>query len=303
MKKGPKRINLLTSVSSVPLWPSSLSATIRCMKTRLDTFLAQQGLSQSREKARAEVLSGWVKVNGETVREPSRGLTGEENVTVERPGGVFVSRGGEKLSHGLREFEIDLAGKTALDLGASTGGFTHCMLSAGAAKVYAVDVGYGQLDYSLQSDPRVVVMDRTNARHLKEGDVPEPVDFISMDLSFISVLKVFDTVRSLYAPARGIMLIKPQFEAEKSEHKKGVVRRKENHEAILNRTVTGLMDRGMVMLGLVPSPIKGPAGNIEFLCYFSLDPQEQGMTPEQARGAVEHALALAHGELEGPLSK
>jgi len=264
------------------------------MKMRLDTYLARSGLSASREKARAEILSGWVRVNGETVRDPSRSLKGDEEIAVERPGGLFVSRGGEKLRRALDEFRIDLSGKTAVDLGASTGGFTDCMLKAGAKKVYAVDVGYGQLDYSLQSDPRVVVMDRTNARNLAGGDIPEPVDFVTMDLSFISVLKVFDALMRLFAPARGVMLIKPQFEAEKSEQKKGVVRKKENHLAILSRVIEGLMAKGMVLLGLTPSPIKGPAGNIEFLCHFSLSPDEAGLTADEAVLLITRAVDTAH---------
>jgi len=264
------------------------------MKMRLDTYLARSGLSASREKARAEILSGWVRVNGETVRDPSRSLKGDEEIAVERPGGLFVSRGGEKLRRALDEFRIDLSGKTAVDLGASTGGFTDCMLKAGAKKVYAVDVGYGQLDYSLQSDPRVVVMDRTNARNLAGGDIPEPVDFVTMDLSFISVLKVFDAVTRLFAPASGVMLIKPQFEAEKSEQKKGVVRKKENHLAILSRVIEGLMGKGMALLGLTPSPIKGPAGNIEFLCHFSLALHEAGISAKEAGSRISKAVNLAH---------
>jgi 23S rRNA (cytidine1920-2'-O)/16S rRNA (cytidine1409-2'-O)-methyltransferase len=264
------------------------------MKTRLDTYLVTRSLSSSREKAKAEILSGWVSVNGETVREPSRALRGDETVSVERPRGLFVSRGGEKLHHALERFNISLQGLTALDLGASTGGFTHCMLMAGAARVYAVDVGYGQLDYSLQSDPRVVVMDRTNARHLKEGDIPEGIDFITMDLSFISLLKVFPAVKKMFKGARGVMLIKPQFEAGKGEQKKGVVRRKEDHRVIVRRVLDGLVAEGMTFLGLTPSPLRGPAGNIEFLCYFSIESGSMSDCGADLESAVDAAVACAH---------
>ena len=133
---------------------------------RLDLYLAEHGLSQSREKAKKEIIAGWVKVNGETLRDPSRKISGTEIITIERPGGLFVSRGGDKLQHALNEFEICLTGLVALDLGASTGGFTDCMLKSGAVKVYSVDVGYNQIDYSLRIDPRVVVMEKTHAKDI-----------------------------------------------------------------------------------------------------------------------------------------
>ena len=148
---------------------------------------------------------------------------------MERPGGLYVSRGGQKLKLAIDRFGISLAGRTAADLGASTGGFTDCMLKEGAAKVYAVDVGYGQLDYALRKDPRVTVMEKTNVRALTRAHFPDAVDFFTADLSFISIVKAFDAVRDAFSPAEGVILIKPQFEAGPGDHKKGVVRKPEAH--------------------------------------------------------------------------
>ena len=155
-------------------------------KFRLDKFLADKKFSDSREKAKREILSGWVKVNGETIRDASCMIEGSETIVVERPGGLFVSRGGEKLARALSYFEIPVKGFVCADLGSSTGGFTDCLLKNSAAKVYSIDVGYGQLDYALRKDPRVVVMERTNARSIEKSVFSEKIDFITADLSFIS---------------------------------------------------------------------------------------------------------------------
>ena len=265
-------------------------------KTRLDLYLAETGLSRSREKARKEILAGWVRVDGETVHNPSKGITGTEEITVERPGGEFVSRGGEKLAHALRVFDISVHDLTAADLGASTGGFTHCMLLNGARKVYAIDVGYGQFDFSLRGDPRVVVRERTNVRHLTPADFSEKIDFVTADLSFISILKVFPVIRDVFSPVHGVILVKPQFEAEHGEHKKGVVRKPEVHRAILERVIRGLMADGMIFLGLCPSPLTGPAGNIEFLLHFAAGTGEDKSIEEKNLSAVvEMAVYEAHG--------
>ncbi len=263
-------------------------------KTRLDLFLAEQKLSQSREKARREIISGWVKVNGETVHNPAARVTGGESIVVARPGGQYVSRGGEKLAAALLEFKISLDGKTAVDLGASTGGFTDCLLKNGARKVYAVDVGYGQLDFSLRSDARVVVMERTNARLLTVEDFPENIDFITADLSFISITKVADTIASLFPHAEGIILVKPQFESEPGENKKGVVRREEVHAAIMTRVLENLSVKGFVINGLTHSPIKGPKGNIEFLLYYTLSGKEGSMTKNDIVALVTSVVKKAH---------
>lgn len=237
---------------------------------RLDTHLASEQLSASREKAKREIIAGWVKVNGETIRQPSKIISGDERITVKRPGGIFVSRGGDKLNHALKSFDISVSGYNAADLGASTGGFTDCILKAGANHVYAIDVGYGQLDYSLRNDPRVFVMEKTNVRYLEKQDFNHIIDFITIDLSFISISKIIPTLNKVFAPVSGIILIKPQFEAMPSEHKKGVVRKIEAHKEILRRVLFEAINEGIIIRDLTFSPLKGPAGNIEFLLYFGL---------------------------------
>ncbi|HOV09913.1 MAG TPA: TlyA family RNA methyltransferase [Spirochaetota bacterium] len=255
---------------------------------RLDFFLAQNGISASREKAKREIISGWVKVNGETVRDPSRKISGEETVVVERPGGEFVSRGGEKLKKAIEFFNIDLSGKICLDIGASTGGFTDCMLKSGASKVYAVDVGYNQLDYSLRIDSRVVVMEKTHARDLKKEMFQEGIDFFTADLSFISILKVLPVIGSIFDSIEGVILIKPQFEADPKEHKKGVVRDAQKHIEILHRVLNGISMLNFIPIDLTFSPIKGPAGNIEFLLYLRKGYGEVSMVSEDLISKVVH---------------
>jgi 23S rRNA (cytidine1920-2'-O)/16S rRNA (cytidine1409-2'-O)-methyltransferase len=269
-------------------------------KIRLDLYLAQSGLSQTREKARREIIAGWVRVNGETVKDPSKPVAGSEQITVRRPGGLYVSRGGQKLKFALERFGISVAGRTAADLGASTGGFTDCLLKHGAAKVYAVDVGYGQLDFSLRKDPRVVVMEKTNARNLARGDFPERVDFVAADLSFISIVKVFDAIREAFPQTEGIILIKPQFEAGPGDHKKGVVRSEEAHVRILIGVISSLLEKGMSMMGLVQSPIKGPKGNIEFLLYFRCGPADSSIRiNEEQKKIIVDVVAQAHQYFKG----
>jgi len=269
-------------------------------KIRLDVYLAENNLSRSRESAKKEIISGWVTINGETIREPSKKIEGDEAIAVSRPKGLFVSRGGEKLDFALKKFKISLQGKTAADLGASTGGFTDCMLKAGAKLVYAIDVGYGQLDYALRKDPRVIVRERTNVRDLTPEDFDHRVDFVTADLSFISIVKVFDTIKELFTPSTGIILLKPQFEAQRNEHKKGVVRKRDAHKSIICRVVPVLIEKGMNFRGICPSPIKGPAGNIEFLIYFSLaDRDEEKLFFDEQ--LINDMVEDAHRELMRPL--
>ncbi|MBN2159667.1 MAG: TlyA family RNA methyltransferase [Spirochaetes bacterium] len=264
-------------------------------KTRLDIFLSGSGLSQSREKAKREIMAGWVKVDGETVADPARKIAGTERVTVQRPGGLYVSRGGRKLKAAIDAFGISMAGRVALDLGASTGGFTDCMLKEGASRVYAVDVGYGQLDYSLRNDPRVTVMEKTNARSLSKEDFADTVDFVAADLSFISIIKVFGTIRDLFAPIEGVILLKPQFEAGPGHHKKGVVQERKAHAEILIRVISSLAEMGMVMLGLAHSPLKGPKGNIEFLLHFKCaGPAGAGYYAKEQESVIMDAVDNAH---------
>ncbi len=271
------------------------------MKTiRLDLFLAEHGLSQSREKAKKEIISGWVKVNGETLRDPSRKIIGNERIVIERPGGLFVSRGGDKLQHALNEFNINLNGFVALDLGASTGGFTDCMLKSGASKVYAVDVGYNQLDYSLRIDPRVVVMEKTHAKDVNRGMFSDHIDFFTADLSFISILKVLPAVYNAFEEISGIILVKPQFEAESSQHKKGVVRNPDDHVEILEKVASGIIEIGFNIAEITYSPIKGPAGNIEFLFYIVKDllPVELKTEENHLKSEISAVVETAHNVLQ-----
>ncbi len=266
-------------------------------RIRLDIFLVENGYSESREKAKKEILAGWVRVNGETIRAPSARIQGKEDVLVERPRGMFVSRGGEKLNYALEHFRIDVNGKICADLGASTGGFTDCLLRAGARKVYAVDVGYGQLDYSLRQDERVVVMERIHVKDLHSEQFTDPVDFVTADLSFISITRVFPVICGLFSPIPGVILIKPQYEAERNEHKKGVVRDKDVCINIVLKVVKKLTEQGLAVMGLVHSPIKGPAGNIEFLLYFKTGSAENGTISENelawvVNEKVSHAYKL-----------
>jgi len=234
-------------------------------KLRLDQFLTGNGFSSSVEKARKEIISGWVKVNGETMRDPSKKISGDEIISIERPGGQFVSRGGDKLLHAVNEFKIDFKNLVTLDLGASTGGFTDCMLKCGASKVYALDVGYNQLDYSLRIDPRVVVLEKTHAKNIKKEMFQDNIDFFTADLSFISILKILPAVYNTFKKIRGILLVKPQFEADPSQHNRGVVENPGFHKEILTSVACGILETGFDIEGITYSPIKGPAGNIEFL--------------------------------------
>jgi 23S rRNA (cytidine1920-2'-O)/16S rRNA (cytidine1409-2'-O)-methyltransferase len=267
-------------------------------KIRLDAFLAEKGLSQSREKGRREIVAGWVKVNGETFRDPAKKINGDEDVTVERPGGLFVSRGGDKLKKALDYFSIELSGKTVLDLGASTGGFTDCMLKNGAVRVYAVDVGYNQLDYSLRTDSRVVVMEKTHAKDINISMFSETVDFFTADLSFISILKILPAVAALYRKIEGVILLKPQFEAESSQHKKGVVKNAENHTEIVTRVISGIVETGFTPCGITFSPIKGPAGNIEFLVYLKRGYELDLTVRKIDESDILEAVKSAHNELD-----
>lgn len=240
-------------------------------KFRLDLFLAERGYSLSAEKAKKEIISGWVRIDGETVRDPSRKISGDEHITVERPGGQFVSRGGDKLLHAINEFKIDLRNIVALDLGASTGGFTDCMLKSGAARVYALDVGYNQIDYSLRIDPRVVVMEKIHAKEIKREMFRDNIDFFTADLSFISILKVLPAVIACFERISGVILLKPQFEAEPSQHVKGIVSNPDYHKQILYRVTSGIIETGFEIDGITYSPIRGHSGNIEFLLYLKVD--------------------------------
>src|SRR5579884_1250872 len=236
-------------------------------KVRLDVLLLQRGLTESRERARALILAGDVRVNGQTVSRPGASVPSCAEVTlpVQEP---YASRGALKLAHALDTFDLSVDGLTILDVGASTGGFTDVLLRRGSQKVYAVDVGYGQLAWRLRQDPRVVVMERTNIRYLT--NLPEPPDAAVIDVSFISLSLVIPPVLHLLKAAGWIVaLIKPQFEAGREQvGKGGVVRDPRVHRAVLQRVLTEAMEHGLAIGGCIPSPIIGPAGNREFLALL-----------------------------------
>lgn len=229
--------------------------------------MVERGLSESRERAQALILAGDVRVNGQTARRPAQAIAPDAEVTVTRPP-PYVSRGGYKLAHALDRFGISVDELVLADIGASTGGFSDCLLQHGAARVYAIDVGYGQIDYRLRTDPRVVVMERVNARYLEP--LPEPVDLAVADLSFISLTKVLPAVvGSLKPRARLVVLLKPQFEARRNEvGRGGIVRDPLVHAAVVGRFVHWLSSQGYRILGLTLSPIRGASGNREFLMYL-----------------------------------
>lgn len=240
------------------------------MKERLDSLLVKKGLFPSREKAKAVIMSGQVYVNHQKADKP--GTDTDENAILEVRGETlqYVSRGGLKLEKAMQVFPITLDGKTCMDIGASTGGFTDCMLQNGAVKVYAVDVGYGQLAWSLRNDPRVINLERTNIRYVTREQIPEPVDFISVDVSFISLKLVLPVAAALLSETgQAVCLVKPQFEAGREKvGKKGVVRERSTHIEVLENAVRYARENGFSVCGIAFSPVKGPEGNIEYLMYL-----------------------------------
>ncbi len=244
------------------------------MKERLDVLLVQRGLAESREKAKAVIMSGIVYVDHN--KEDKAGAVFDPAVSIEIRGTTlkYVSRGGLKLEKAIEEFQIDLRNLTAMDIGASTGGFTDCMLQNGAKKVYAVDVGHGQLAWKLRNDRRVVCMEKTNIRYVTPDAVEDRMDFASVDVSFISLTKVLPPVKELLTETgRVVCLIKPQFEAGREKvGKKGVVREKQTHIDVIESIVRFAKDIGFKTLHLTYSPIKGPEGNIEYLLDLSKNP-------------------------------
>jgi 23S rRNA (cytidine1920-2'-O)/16S rRNA (cytidine1409-2'-O)-methyltransferase len=237
------------------------------MRRRLDQLLVERRLAPSRAKAQALVLAGLVYSGERRLAKAGETLADDAPLEVRGPAARYVSRGGEKLAAGLDAFAIDPRGLVALDIGASTGGFTDALLQRGAARVYAVDVGYGQLDSRLRADPRVIVRERTNARHLSAADVPEPVDLVVCDASFIGLRVVLPAALRLARPGAALVaLIKPQFEAGRREvGKGGVVRDPKVHERVCAEIRAWLEGEGWTVSGVVASPLKGPAGNREFL--------------------------------------
>lgn len=243
-------------------------------KTRLDVRLVEEGFFESREKAKGAIMAGIILVDGQMVDKAGTLIKDTATVEMKGAGLKYVSRGGLKLEKAIETYGLDLTGKRCMDIGASTGGFTDCMLQNGAALVYAVDVGYGQLDWKLRSDERVVNLERTNARHMTLETVDNlPVDFISVDVAFISLKLIFPVMHALLSEkGETVYLIKPQFEAgRESVGKHGVVRDPQVHEAVLRSVVSEAEKMGLYTVKLTYSPIKGPKGNVEFLCYASRD--------------------------------
>ncbi len=232
-------------------------------KRRIDSLLVSEGLVASRAKAQALIMAGEVTVDGRLVTKPGTLIEEGAAIVISEPP-PFVSRGGIKLDHALDEFRLDVRGKVAADIGASTGGFTDCLLKRGASRVYAIDVGYGQLDYRLRQDRRVVVMERVNARY--PISLPEKVDLATIDLSFISVTKVIPSVAQiLKEDGYLVVLVKPQFESRKGEvGKGGIIKDPQLHAAILGRFIVWVVDNGFRLKGLIVSPILGTEGNKEF---------------------------------------
>ena len=243
-------------------------------KERLDVYLTEQGHAETRSKAQALIMAGLVYVDGQKVDKPGFSVTEEQSVEVRGSACPYVSRGGLKLEKALRDFGVDPTGYVCSDSGASTGGFTDVLLKNGAVRVYAVDVGYGQLAWSLRNDPRVVCMERTNVRNLRPEDLGEPLDLSVIDVSFISLKLVLPVICELLKPDGQVLcLIKPQFEAGKDKvGKKGVVRDLATHREVLERFLDTARKIGFTVRNLTYSPVKGPEGNIEFLAHLCKGP-------------------------------
>ena len=244
------------------------------VKQRLDSLLVEKGFFPSREKAKSSIMAGLVKVDGKTVDKAGTEVPVDAPIEVAGPAIPYVSRGGLKLEKALSEFDLDLEGYVVMDIGASTGGFTDCALQHGAAKVYAIDVGYGQLDWKLRQDPRVVSLERTNIRYLDNSLIDEAPDCVTVDVAFISLQKVFPKISEIL-PAGGqvVALIKPQFEAGRDKvGKKGVVRDSGVHKEVIQRVITAGIQSGLISTGLAYSPVKGPEGNIEYLLSMIKSP-------------------------------
>lgn len=266
-------------------------------KIRLDVYLTEKGLATSRERAKALIMAGQVYIKNQKCDKAGTMLDeGESEVEVRGEQLKYVSRGGLKLEKAMQKFPITLENKVTMDIGASTGGFTDCMLQNGAKKVFAIDVGYGQFAWKLRQDPRVVNMERTNIRYVTPEDIGEPVDFASIDVSFISLKLVLPTAYNLLTSDGEIVaLIKPQFEAGRGQvGKKGVVRDKNIHYEVV-RTVTDFaVETGFSVVGLSYSPIKGPEGNIEYLAYLKKDAEPTNLSDE----LIHETIELSHNSLD-----
>ncbi len=267
------------------------------VKKRLDVLLTELGYADSRSKAQAIIMSGLVYADGQKADKP--GASFPETVSIEVRGAAcpYVSRGGLKLEKALRDFGVKPEGYVCSDSGASTGGFTDCLLQQGARKVFAIDVGYGQLDWKIRSDPRVVVMERTNIRYVTPEDLGESLDLSVIDVSFISLKIVLPTIKNLLKPTGQVLcLIKPQFEAGKEKvGKKGVVREPAIHLEVIFNVISFVRKMGLVCKALTYSPVKGPEGNIEYLVWLTKDQEQEDNVPDSL---VEDVVRSAHTALD-----
>ena len=265
-------------------------------KIRLDVLLTEKGLCESRQKAQATIMAGLVFVDGQRSDKPGTPVAEDAAVEVRGHALRYVSRGGLKLEKAMQTFPITLSGKTCADIGASTGGFTDCMLQNGAKKVYSVDVGYGQFAWKLRQDPRVVCMEKTNIRYVTPEDIDDVLDFASVDVSFISLTKVLPAAYALLKDGgQMVCLIKPQFEAGREKvGKKGVVRDKAVHEEVIERIITFALENGFSVHHLEYSPIKGPEGNIEYLVH--IEKSDEAIKEESVD--IHAVVEAAHGELD-----
>lgn len=267
-------------------------------KTRLDILLTERGLAESRQKAQAVIMAGHVFVAGQRVDKPGTAVLSDAPIEVRGHTLPYVSRGGLKLEKAMKTFPITLTDKICADIGASTGGFTDCMLQNGARKVYSVDVGYGQLDWKLRSDPRVVCMERTNARYLTHEQIPDELDFASIDVSFISLKLILPAVANVLKDGGYVAsLVKPQFEAGREKvGKKGVVRDPVVHKEVLEHYLEHAKEAGFGVLGLTYSPIRGPEGNIEYLGFLQKGAETTAAFDLDALVEESHQTLKEHGE-------
>ncbi|MDY6087822.1 MAG: TlyA family RNA methyltransferase [Succiniclasticum sp.] len=269
-------------------------------KLRLDAYLTEQGLFETRSRAQAAIMAGQVLVDEVKIDKPGTSVKEGAKIRILGDQLRYVSRGGLKLAKALQKFPVSVTGKVMADIGASTGGFTDCALQNGAVRVYAIDVGYGQLDWKLRNDPRVINMERTNARLLEADSLPEPIEAVSIDVAFISLEKILPAVRKLLAAdAFVIALVKPQFEAGKENvGKKGVVRDPAVHKEVLRRIIAFAEQEGFGIGGLDYSPVKGPEGNIEYLLYLTATPAKNVSDTRLSLADIDRLVSESHAILD-----
>lgn len=268
---------------------------VNTLKERLDVLLVKKGIYQSRERAKASIMAGIVFVDGQKSDKAGNMVDTEAEIFVKENICPYVSRGGLKLEKSMKEFDLHLQDKVCMDIGASTGGFTDCMLQNGAAKVYAIDVGYGQLDWKLRTDERVINMEKCNVRYLNTDSIAEPIDFISIDVSFISLKLIFPVAaKVLAADGEIVCLVKPQFEAGREQvGKKGIVRDQKVHEEVIQNVIEYARENGLYPQGLTFSPVTGAKGNIEYLLALS---KMEKMSYNVC--CIQETVANSHAELE-----